>query len=77
MDSQNLAPTARLVIMVAAANPQPLNYTHLANMTGATPGTLGKIIPKLVKAGLLTRTTIKGMSYFSTPGAPTESSDGR
>jgi DNA-binding IscR family transcriptional regulator len=74
-DLQNLAPTARLVLMVAAANPQPLSYRQLSTLTGASPGTLGKIIPTLVKADLLVRTTARGMSYFSTPGAPTESSD--
>jgi DNA-binding IscR family transcriptional regulator len=50
-------PTSRLVLLACAGSVTPLSIGDLAEITGATPGTLEKTVRKLRKRGYLAQTS--------------------
>jgi predicted transcriptional regulator len=52
-----LPPTSRLVLRACLESVTPLSIGNLAEVTGATPGTLDKTVRKLRKKGFLIQTS--------------------
>ena len=60
-----IPPTSRLVIYACAVSTTPLSIANLSEATGATPGTLEKVVRKLVRRGYLSKTANGSISLYS------------
>ncbi|MCU1247067.1 MAG: hypothetical protein JWQ49_96 [Edaphobacter sp.] len=60
-----VTPTARLVLYAVAMSTTPSSIAHLSEATGATPGTLEKLVRKLVGRGYLVKTANGSVSLYS------------
>ena len=60
-----IPPTSRLVLLACFRESEPLSIGRLADLTGATPGTLVKTVQKLQKQGFLVQTSNRFMHTYS------------
>jgi len=65
MTMHHYTPTARLVLLALRASATPLSLARLSDLTGASPGTLEKVIKKLVMRGEVTRQKDYSISVYS------------